>query len=58
MKGSVLGMIDRYPRPILFFNRSGVMQFEGAPLLNDILCETNYGTKREATKAIRAFEAA
>ena len=58
MKQDVLAILDRYPRPIIFFNKSGVMQFEGAPLLNDILEETRYGNKREATKAIRAFEAA
>lgn len=58
MKQDVLSIMDRYPRPIIFFNKSGVMQFEGAPLLNDILEETRYGNKRRATKAIRAFEAA
>lgn len=58
MKREVLEILGRVPRPILFFNRSGVMQFEGAPLLADILRATEYGTKRDATKAVRAFEAA
>jgi DNA helicase-2/ATP-dependent DNA helicase PcrA len=58
MKGEVLNILDRVPRPILFFNRSGVMQFEGSPLLTDILTETHYGSKREGTRAVRAFEAA
>jgi DNA helicase-2/ATP-dependent DNA helicase PcrA len=58
MKSHVLDILGRFPRPLLFFNQSGIMQFEGAPLLNDILRETNYGNKREATKSIRAFEAA
>lgn len=58
MKKEVLDILGRIPRPLVFFNRSGVMQFEGAPLLTDILRETNYGNKREGTKAVRAFEAA
>ncbi len=58
MKREVLNILNRYPRPILFFNRSGVMQFEGSPLLTDTLRETDYGSKRDGTKAVRAFEAA
>jgi len=58
MRREVLEILDRVPRPIVFFNRSGVMQFEGSPLLTDTLRETEYGNKREATKAVRAFEAA
>jgi superfamily I DNA/RNA helicase len=58
MKREVLDILNRYPRPILFFNRSGIMQFEGSPLLTDTLRETGYGGKRDGTKAVRAFEAA
>jgi len=58
MKRDVLEFLARYPRPLLFFNRSGVMQFEGAPLLADICREADYSSKRDATKAVRAFEAA
>ena len=58
MKREVFDILGRVPRPIVFFNKSGVMQFEGSPLLIDILRETQYGTKREGTKAVRAFEAA
>jgi superfamily I DNA/RNA helicase len=58
MKRDVLDFLDRYPRPLLFFNRSGVMQFEGAPFLTDVCRETDYGSKRDATKTVRAFEAA
>lgn len=58
MKREVLEILDRVPRPVVFFNRSGVMQFEGSPLLTDTLRETSYGNKREGTKAVRAFEAA
>jgi superfamily I DNA/RNA helicase len=58
MKQEVLEILNRIPRPVLFFNRSGVMQFEGSPLLTDNLRETNFGNRREATRAVRAFEAA
>lgn len=58
MNREVLKILNRVPRPILFFNRSGIMQFEGSPLLTDTLRETQYGSKREGTKAVRAFEAA
>ncbi len=58
MKREVLEILNRFPRPVVFFNRSGVMQFEGAPLLTDVLRETSYSNKREGTKGIRAFEAA
>ena len=58
MGRDVLDFLERYPRPLLFFNRSGVMQFEGAPFLTDVCRETEYGSKRDATKAVRAFEAA
>ncbi|MFZ1640293.1 MAG: ATP-dependent helicase [Candidatus Contendobacter sp.] len=58
MKRDVLDFLGRYPRPLLFFNRSGVMQFEGSPFLADVCLETDYGSKRDATKAVRAFEAA
>lgn len=57
MKREVLEILGRVPRPILFFNRAGVMQFEGAPLLADVCRITGFG-KRDATKTVRAFEAA
>jgi DNA helicase-2/ATP-dependent DNA helicase PcrA len=44
----------RVPRPLVTFLTSGVLQFEGAPLLQDIHVEG----KRKDTKRIRAFEAA
>jgi DNA helicase II / ATP-dependent DNA helicase PcrA len=58
MKRNVLEFLDRHPRPLLFFTRSGVMQFEGTPFLYDVCRESKYGSKRDATKAVRAFEAA
>ena len=45
----------RYPRPVVTFPKSGVLQFEGAPLLEDIDNPEAFGTKRERTKRIRAL---
>ena len=58
MRREVLETVGRVPRPIISFPSSGVMQFEGAPLLADIMREIGCGTKRDGTKAVRAFEAA
>ncbi len=44
----------RVPRPLVTFLKSGVLQFEAAPLLQDIYTDG----KRKDTKRIRAFEAA
>jgi len=44
----------RVPRPLVTFSKSGVLQFEAAPMLEDIRMEG----KREDTKRIRAFDAA
>ena len=57
-KKHVFDFLGRIPRPIIFFNKSGVMQYEGAPLLQDIRNYGEFGNKREGTKRIRAFEAA
>jgi DNA helicase II / ATP-dependent DNA helicase PcrA len=53
----ILPQLGRVPRPLIYFNRSGVMQFEGKALLHDIE-QDKFGDKRECTKRIRAFEAA
>jgi superfamily I DNA/RNA helicase len=58
MRHEVLQILGRFPRPLLYFNRSGVMQYEGAPFLEDLLHGMEYGNRRKATKSIRAFEAA
>lgn len=50
----VFNFSGRVPRPLVTFPISGVLQFEGAPLLEDIRLEG----KRKDTKRIRAFEAA
>ena len=57
-KQAVFDYVSRFPRPLIYFNKSGVMQFEGAPLLQDICFGGEFGTKRQGTKRIRAFEAA
>ncbi len=54
----VLENLGRYPRPVVMFAKSGVLQFEGAPLLEDLDNPDDFGTKRDRTKRIRAFEAA
>ncbi len=50
--------LQRTPRPIVTFSKSGSLQFEGGVILDDLGLEPNYGNKRERTKRIRAFEAA
>jgi DNA helicase II / ATP-dependent DNA helicase PcrA len=50
----VFEFLGRVARPLVTFLKSGVLQFEAAPLLEDIRKEG----KRKATKRIRAFEAA
>lgn len=54
-KTEIFSYLNRNPRPLVFFNKSGVMQFEGAPMLQDLI---SFGGKRDCTKRIRAFEAA
>jgi len=57
-KQEVFDYLGRTPRPLMYFNKSGVMQFEGAPLLQDLCGIGTFGGKRDCTKRIRAFEAA
>lgn len=57
-KQEVFECLGRVPRALIYFNKSGVMQFEGAPLLQDLCSDGTYGGKRDCTKRIRAFEAA
>ena len=53
----VFDYLGRVARPLISFNQSGVMQFEAAPLLQDLGGQGNFGGKRDCTKRIRAFEA-
>ena len=53
----VLRYLNRTPRPIITFSKSGSLQFEGRVMLDDLVSQ-QLGTKRDCTKRIRAFEAA
>ncbi len=50
----VFEVTGRVPRPLVTFSQSGVLQFEAAPMLEDL----RQDGKRGDTKKIRAFEAA
>ena len=54
----VFTYLNRVARPLITFNKSGVLQFEGAALLHDPVLGKRFGNRRECTKRIRAFEAA
>lgn len=53
----VFEYLGRNVRPIMTFMKSGVMQFEGNVMLEDIRTP-QFGAKRDCTKRVRAFEAA
>src|SRR5262245_4134447 len=53
----VFQFLDRVARPVVTFQKSGALQFEGGAMLDD-LTGGAFGPKRECTKRIRAFEAA
>ena len=53
----VLRYLNRTPRPIITFSKSGSLQFEGRVMLDDLVSQ-QFGTKRDCAKRIRAFEAA
>jgi superfamily I DNA/RNA helicase len=57
-RAEVLEHLGRTPRPIVTFQTFGVLQFEGAPLLEDLNNRTTFGTMRARTRRIKAFEAA
>lgn len=54
----VLAYLGRLPRPVVTFPKSGVLQFEGGVMLDDLVALGAFGPKRDCTKRIRAFEAA
>ncbi len=54
----VLTILGRVPRPLVCFGKSGVLQYEAAPLIQDLNQKEVFGDKRVRTKTIRAFEAA
>jgi superfamily I DNA/RNA helicase len=54
----VFQFLDRVARPVVTFLKSGVLQFEGNTMLDDLVGMGAFGPKRDCTKRIRAFEAA
>ncbi len=56
-KQDVFDYLERVVRPVMTFMKSGVMQFEGNVMLEDIRTP-QFGAKRDCTKRVRAFEAA
>ncbi|MDB4614166.1 ATP-dependent helicase [bacterium] len=57
MKEAVFEFSGRTPRPLISISKAGVLQFEAAPLLEDMNAPAVFGNKRERTQRIRAFEA-
>lgn len=55
---AVFDFLGRVPRPIVTFSKSGVLQFEGKAMLDDLGIAGAFGAGRECTRRIRAFEAA
>lgn len=54
----VFDYLGRVPRPVVTFVKSGVLQFEGGIVLDDLVSAGAFGPKRDCTQRIRAFEAA
>ena len=54
----VFGFLGRVARPVLALSKSGVLQFEGGAMLDDLITMGAFGGSRASTKRIRAFEAA
>ena len=54
----VFTYLNRIPRPIITFAKSGSLQFEAGTMIQDLIGEGGFGNKRECTKRIRAYEAA
>jgi len=54
----VFHYLGRIPRPVVTFAKSGVLQFEGVVMLEDLVSAGAFGSKRDCTRRIRAFEAA
>ncbi len=54
----VLDYLQRVPRTVITFEKSGALQFEGGVMLDDLGSTGLHGDKRKRTKTVRAFEAA
>ena len=57
LSNEVFGFLERVPRGLLSFSKSKIYRFEVEPLIEDLGPLGNFGTKREITERIRAFEA-
>jgi ATP-dependent DNA helicase UvrD/PcrA len=57
LRNDVFGFLDRVPRGLVSFDRSKIYRFEIEPLIQDISGQGPFGSKREITRRIRAFEA-
>jgi|CXWL01.1.fsa_nt_gi superfamily I DNA/RNA helicase len=54
----VFNYLGRVPRPVVTFAKSGVLQFEGGVMLDDLIAAGAFGSRSDCTRRIRAFEAA
>jgi len=54
----VFDYLGRVPRPLVTFVKSGVLQFEGGVMLDDLVSLGAFGPRRDCTRRIRAFDAA
>lgn len=54
----VFDYLGRVPRPVVTFPKSGVLQFEGGVMLDDLASAGLFGPKKNCIRRIRAFEAA
>jgi len=58
LRNDVFGFLGRVPRGLLSFDKVKIYRFEAEPLLEDLSTLGNFGSKKQMTKRIRAFEAA
>ena len=54
----IFAYLRRVPRPIITFEKSKSLQYEGAAMLHDISRGGGFGGRRDCTKRVKAFEAA
>lgn len=55
-RAEVLEITGRVPRPIITFERSKILRYEGQPLVED-LDNQQFGGRRSRTRLVRAYEA-
>ena len=58
LKNDVFGFLGRVPRGLLSFDKVKIYRFEAEPLLEDLSSLGNFGSKKQMTQRVRAFEAA